>query len=298
MTLRLGLCCVFKDQPIKFKSTTATHLAKMDRSEALRKISGICLHNADSLRKALSFCRRSGVGCFRINSGILPCITHPEVGYRVEDLPEHREIVSRFMLCGAYAVRHDIRTCFHPDQFVVLNSPKAEVVKASIRDLDMHAEMASWVHADVVNIHAGGVYGDKARALASLSHNFYKVGMDARRLITFENDDRSFTPEDLLPLCQGLGVPMVYDVHHHRVNADRLTVEEATSMAVMTWDREPLFHISSPRMGWGGEYEEQHGDYVDVRDFPSCWRGLDVTVEVEAKAKELAVMDLRERLEA
>lgn len=34
-----------------------------------------------------------------------------------------------------------------------------------------------------------------------------------------------------------------------------------------------------------------------MKDFPNCWRELDLTVEVEAKAKELAVLTLKKALE-
>ena len=43
-----------------------------------------------------------------------------------------------------------------------------------------------------------------------------------------------------------MGILLVYDVHHHRCNPDGLSVEEATSQAMATWDREPLFpHLQS-----------------------------------------------------
>jgi UV DNA damage endonuclease len=35
---------------------------------------------------------------------------------------------------------------------------------------------------------------------------------------------------------------------------------------------------------------ERHHDFIDVKDFPKCWRDLEITVEVEAKAKEVAVL--------
>jgi UV DNA damage endonuclease len=73
-------------------------------------------------------------------------------------------------------------------------------------------------------------------------------------------------------------------------------VEEATEAARHTWAREPLFHISSPLKGWQGPYPERHHDYIDPKDFPSAWRGCKLTVEVEAKAKELAVARLQEWL--
>ena len=80
--IRLGLCCMFRDQPIKFVTTTATAIGKMKRPDALAKLSRLCLENADALLAALQFCADNGIGCFRINSQILPIKTHPDCGYR------------------------------------------------------------------------------------------------------------------------------------------------------------------------------------------------------------------------
>jgi UV DNA damage endonuclease len=76
-------------------------------------------------------------------------------------------------------------------------------------------------------------------------------------------------------------------------------VEEATALSRKTWERigrEPYFHVSSPLNGWQGNDPRPHADYIDPADFPACWKGFDVTVDVEAKAKELAVLDLKENL--
>ena len=111
--------------------------------------------------------------------------------------------------------------------------------------------------------------------------------------LTLENDDRSYSPLDLLPVCTDMEIPLVYDVHHHRCLPDGLSIEAATEKACRTWNREPLFHISSPINGWNGKSDvRKHHDYVDIRDFPQNWLSLDLTVEVEAKAKELAVLKL------
>ena len=42
---------------------------------------------------------------------------------------------------------------------------------------------------------------------------------------------------------------------------------------------------------------ERHHDFIDVKDFPESWRRKRITVEVEAKAKELAVKKLLRELE-
>jgi UV DNA damage endonuclease len=88
-------------------------------------------------------------------------------------------------------------------------------------------------------------------------------------------------------------------VHHHRCKPDGLSVDEATGLSRNSWERvgrEPYFHISSPLNGWQGQDPKPHADYVDPEDFPDCWKGFNVTVDVEAKAKELAVLKLKKSL--
>lgn len=294
--IRLGLCCIFRDEPIKFSNTTATAVGRMERAEGLAKVSRLCLANADALMLALQFCARTGIGCFRINSQILPLKSHPVLGYAIDDLPQGAEIVARFQACGAFATSAGLRTCFHPDQFVVLNSPRPEVVEASVRELEYQAEVAEWVAADVVNIHGGGAYGDKPKALGDFARNLQRLSPRVRRVLTVENDDKTYAPADLLPLCRSEGLPLVYDVHHHRCLPDGMNVEEATEQAVLTWNREPLFHVSSPIAGWDGPTPQRHHEFIERTDFPDTWLGRRLTVEVEAKAKEVAVLALKEAL--
>jgi UV DNA damage endonuclease len=296
--IRLGLCCIFRDAPIKFRTTTATAIKRLPASEGRKKLADLCAANASALMESLQFCSANGIGCFRVNSQILPLKTHPNVGYDLKELPGGRQIVGQFRKCGAYAKAAGLRTTFHPDQFVVLNSPKPGVVEQSIREIEYQAEVAGWIGADVINIHAGGAYGDKQAALQELAKSLCSLSKKARRLVTLENDDKTYTPADLLPICKAKGVPLVYDVHHHRCNPDGMSVEQATKKALATWDREPLFHISSPIEGWDSPNPERHHDFIDVKDFPEFWRRKRITVEVEAKAKELAVEKLLTELEA
>ena len=294
--IRLGLCCIFRDQPIKFRTTTAAAIKRLPPDEGRMKLAKLCAANATALMEALQFCSQNGIGCFRVNSQILPLKTHPDVGYDLKELPGGRQIVSQFRKCKAFAKSAGLRTVFHPDQFVVLNSSRPDVVDHSIAELEYQTEVARWIGADVVNIHGGGAYGDKPMALQTFATKFARLSRDARRLVTLENDDRLFTPADLLPFCREHDIPFVYDVHHHRCTPDGMTEEEATRQALTTWNREPLFHISSPLEGWNGPKPYRHHDYINIRDFPKFWQGLDVTVEVEAKAKELAVKKLAKAL--
>lgn len=294
--IRLGLCCIFRSQPIRFRRTTATYLSQFPKKEQRQRLADICRSNADSLMKALIYCHDHGIGDFRINSQILPLKTHPASGYEMTDLPGGDGIIQQFKSCGLFCKQKDIRTTFHPDQFIILSSPDPGVVERSKADLAYHAEIADWVRADVINIHAGGVYGDKKTALARLCREIDRLPDPVRRRLTLENDDRSYTPKDLLPVCRDMAIPMVYDIHHHRCLPDGRGTKKTTDLAVETWNREPLFHISSPLNGWDAADSRSHHDYIDFQDFPKHWLNLDITVEVEAKAKELAILKLRNEL--
>ena len=290
--LRLGLCCQFAQEPIKFRTTTATAMLRLPKLERLARLAELCRVNAEALLSSLQFCAGHGVGAFRIDSQILPVKTHPTAGYDVSELPSGAEIISRFRECGRFARANDLRLSFHPDQFVVLNSPNPKTLAHSLAELAYQAEVAEWVGADTVNIHGGGAYGDKAAALCALRENIKCLPAPVRSRLTLENDDKVYTPADLLPVCLDTGVPLVYDVHHHRCLPDGFTVAEVTERARKTWKTEPLFHISSPLEGWDGPKPQRHHDYINPADFPREWLGWPLTVEVEAKAKELAVARL------
>jgi len=294
--LRFGLCCAFRDHPIRFRNTTVTAIQRMTREAAIEKLSSLCLANAIELQRALECCQQLGIGCFRINSQILPLKTHRDVGYQVDDMPDATAIREAFSSAREFAEEHQLRTAFHPDQFVVLNSLRQDVVEASIQELEYQAEVAEWVGADVINIHGGGAFGDKAAALDRFARQLDRLSPRVRSRLTVENDDGIFTPADLLPLCQATGLPLVYDVHHHRCHPDGQSIEAATTAALATWNREPMFHISSPAEGWDGPQPEKHHDMISVSDFPEAWRHLKITVEVEARAKEAAVLDLIQAL--
>jgi len=293
-SIRLGLCCIFKEQPIKFRQTTAKYLSKFSVEEQRNRLSDIGLHNANSLLMALNFCHQHKIGGFRINSQILPLKTHPQLGYDVTDLPQADQIIKKFKDCGEFSRKNDIRTTFHPDQFIVLSSNNPDVVKRSLPDLEYQAEVSNWVNTDVINIHAGGVYNDKPSALSRFRKVIDNLSDSVRKRLTLENDDKSYSPEDLLPVCRDMGIPLVYDVHHHRCFKDNLFVDEATHLAVDTWNREPLVHISS--LIWEASDRRKHNDFIDVNDFPRIWLSMKITIEVEAKAKELAVLKLMKEL--
>ncbi len=166
--MRFGLCCLFKNEEITFRTTTAKALSPLNRGEQLLKLSAICLHNAHNLKQAVTTINRLGIGAFRVMSPLFPRMTHPEVGYALDDLPAGETIAQHMATSRALAASHDLRLSFHPDQFVVLSSPHAAVVRNSLRELEYQGELAAALGAEVINLHAGGVYGDIGQSIRRL----------------------------------------------------------------------------------------------------------------------------------
>jgi len=298
--LRFGLCCIFRNEPIRFRQTTAKALFSLSEKERFVKLSAICLENTRSLINALETIHRFGIRAFRVSSQFFPRYTHPEVGYTLDVLPDFEGISSNLERVKQLHDKLNIRLSFHPDQFVLLSSPSSEVTRKSIVELDYQATLAEMIGADVINIHGGGVYGDKQSAFKRLCENFQQLPERVKSRLTLENDDSSYTVEDLLPICSDLKIPMVFDAHHHRCNPDRLSIAEATYACIESWRvtkrGEPYFHISSPKNGWDSLNWKPHADQIDVDDFPDIWLGLDATVDVEAKDKEKAIIQLMKQL--
>ena len=297
--IRLGLCCKFLKEPIKYRTTTVSHLKKiMSRDEDPKiLLNDIVKNNINSLMLSIEYCIAHKIGSFRIGSDFLPVVTHPDVKYEIIDLPEGASLLESLSNCKIKAQENNIRLTFHPSQFVLINSPREDVIEKSIQDLEYHAKLSELLGADVINIHFGGGYGDKPSAIKRFIDNYIKLPERITSKLTLENDDKIYTPKEILPVCKELGIPLVYDVHHHRCNPDDLSVEEATNEALLTWDREPLFHVSSPIDGWEGPRPIRHHDYINIKDFPKCWENLDlITVEIEAKAKECAIEKLQTEL--
>ena len=292
-SIRLGLCCQFLDAPIRFRTATHRYVSSLTRKEAKTYLGTIALDNATALIAAVEKCHELGIGAFRINSQILPLTTHPVSGYRLEQVDRQGKARELFLAAGQRARGLDIRLSFHPDQFVVLNSTREDVVASSVRELEYQASVAELVGADTLVLHGGGKEG---AALERLEAGIDRLSSSARSRLALENDDRCHSPASLLPFCRRLAIPFVYDVHHHRCLPDHLSIEEATAGMLSTWaGREPYAHLSSSRDRTGDP--RPHADFIELVDFPEAWIGLSLTVDVEAKAKERAVLALRRAVE-
>ena len=283
--MRLGHCCTFLDAPIKLRHTTARYAGSLAPRERQRFLVELSLHNAAALADAVRWCGAHDVGAFRIHNELVPLLTHPQLSWKLDPA----------IVRALRAVPEGVRLSFHPDQFVVPGSERSEVVASSLRELESLATIAALVGAEQLTIHGGGARPTKQAALARLEAGLRELSPRARTKVALENDDTVYTVEDLLPVCARLKLPLIYDVHHHRCNPDALSIEQATDHAAETWrGREPWMHLSSPAARRGDR--RPHADYIAPRDVPAYWRDRSLTVDIEAKAKERAVLRLKSQL--
>jgi UV DNA damage endonuclease len=150
-----------------------------------------------------------------------------------------------------------------------------------------------------INIHLGGVYGDKKSAMDRFCKNFELLPDSVKTRLTVENDDKA-TMYSVKELYNGIykriGVPVVFDYHHHRFCNGGLTEQEALELAMSTWgDIKPVVHYSESRSIEQLDESirpQAHSDYV--LDYIDTY-GNDVDIMIEAKHKELAVKKYMEK---
>jgi UV DNA damage endonuclease len=90
-------------------------------------------------------------------------------------------------------------------------------------------------------------------------------------------------------------IPIVFDQHHFNYGQQDQSMEEALRLAHSTWDVKPLTHMSSPKtLEDSTGLQTAHADYIyeEIQTF-----GLDFDIEIEAKAKDLAVLRYNEQFQ-
>ncbi|MGF7034981.1 UV DNA damage endonuclease [Paenibacillus mucilaginosus] len=299
MEIRIGYVsmalAIFNNTP----SSTFTYklFSQRPREEAMQRAIEVGRKNLEATRRILYYNAAHGIRLFRLSSSLIPLATHPEVLIDVAEVYK-KELAE----LGGFARLHDIRLSMHPNQFTLLNG-KDPVVEAAIRDLEYHAALLDGMGLDdsaVINIHVGGVYGDKASAMERLYEKFPEVPAPVAARMTFENDDKTYTLLETLEVCERLGRPMMLDLHHDWCNPSGTEPLDVLGRIRATWGGRPMkIHVSSPK-------EEKdfrsHADYINPEPLAAFLRGCReaglerIDVMVEAKMKDLTALRLAEDL--
>jgi UV DNA damage endonuclease len=274
----------------------------------------------DHLSAILAYLDDHDIRFYRFATGLAPYASHPDLP-RFRDAPaRHAE---RLAQVGERARELGIRLSSHPGQYTVLNSEDADVRRLAAVELEVQAELMDGMGLgpeSVVVLHVGGAAGGIDAALDRFAAGFETLSDAARARLVIENDDRSFALGDVLRLAERIGRPVVWDIlHHHCHDPERIPDREALELALATWPAgvTPKIHYSTPktaveerRRKVGRRVETSlvlpqlraHADMIDPIGFEhfvtETAAGLDFDVMLEAKAKDLALLRLREQLAA
>ena len=145
-----------------------------------------------------------------------------------------------------------------------------------------------------INIHCNGVYGDKKSAMERFCLNYKNLPLSVKSRLTVENDDKEsmYSVKDLMYIHEKIGIPIVFDFHHHKFCTGGLSEKEALSLALSTWPKDitPVVHYSESKSLHENDDKiklQAHSDYI--YSLPERY-GFDFDIMVEAKAKELSIM--------
>jgi UV DNA damage endonuclease len=280
------------------KTMTAAQFAKIaDKDAGLHKLERIADENIHNCIRLLYHNRAYGIRFFRLSSRLIPLVGHEYTeGWNYMD-----QLAPHFQKLGELAQEDGVRLDFHPDHFVLLNSPRKQVFDNSHKVLEHHIRMLKAMNVPPVHrcvMHVGGAYTDKDKALKRFAANWEKLSSEVQAAIMLENDDKVYTARDTLVLCEKLGIPMVLDIHHHRCNpGEDLDITSLVPRILATWDKSPLppkMHVSSPR---SEKDRRAHADYIRPEDlFPFLKEMAGMTelldIMIEAKQKDDAVIKL------
>ena len=298
---RMGYACInmtLAEQKPKVY-TGRSMIKRTFQEKGIEYASQLGLDNCRDLFTIIKWNNEHDFKFFRITSNLFPWSSE----YKLSDLPDYTEICNILSDIGTYVSDNDMRITSHPGPFNVLTSPHPHVVDNCITDLSIHGEVFDLMNLprtpySKINIHIGGVYGDKVSAMDRFCKNFRRLPESVKSRLTVENDDKAtmYSVKDLYDgvYCK-IGIPIVFDYHHHKFCTGGLSEQQALELAISTWSNiTPVVHYSESR---SIEQEDDkirpqaHSDYV--LDYIDTYDNR-VDIMVEAKAKELAVLKYKQ----
>jgi UV DNA damage endonuclease len=273
----------------------------------------------DYLRAILEYLEKRGISMYRMSSDIAPYETHPEF---TQFHGQVKACATELRQLGAEARRLNLRLSLHPSQFIVINSPDAELRRKSVWDLKSQSEILDCMELGpeaVVVIHAGGTYGDIASGIDRWCQTWDELPDHVRSRLVLENDDLRYSAANVLAIHERTGVRLIFDVQHFWcLNPEGLELRPTLERFLRTWPAgvRPKIHFSSPRTEmrevsrknrktgkketvllppvWTGHADFNHP--FEFISFMRATRDLEFDVMLEAKAKDVALLRLRQDL--
>lgn len=284
--MKIGYACI--NLSLSCRSSRTFRL-KSYSAEMMEKTVG---NNLSCLREQLQYNLEHGIHYFRISSDLVPFASHP-----VCDYPWQKTFGKEFKAIGAFIKKHAMRVTMHPDQFILINPVDEDIYERSVKELIYHTEVLDLMALDAthkIQIHVGGVYGDKEASAARFVTRYRKLPSRVKKRLVVENDERSYSLADCLAVHAADGLPVVFDTLHHSVNNRGEKMRKALTLVGATWEDKdglPMVDYSSQKKGGKPGAHAYSLDPDDFRLFLDASRGLDFDVMLEVKNKERSALE-------
>jgi UV DNA damage endonuclease len=280
--MRIGYPCT--NRSIGCTSSRTFRLASYSDSRLRETVAA----NLACLTNILAYNAENGLLFFRITSDLVPFASHP-----VCTFPWQQHFSDTLSEIGGFCQDQGFRISMHPDQFVLVNTPDQSVLGRSIDELAYHATVLDLMGLDQtakVQIHVGGVYGNKAESMNRFVENYSGLDPLITSRLVIENDERSYSFADCSEIHDRTGIPVIFDSFHHSLLNNGESLDEIFRFARKSWknhDGLPMVDYSSQQQGKRrGAHTEQivPGDFsqflLDSRPFD-----FDLMLEIKDKEK-------------
>lgn len=291
--MKIGYPCVTRTLPVKSSHTFRLKSFSEDRFyETVEK-------NLSGLQSILSFNLKHGLLFFRISSDLIPFASHS-----INSINWQKIFQNEFRKIGTFITKNKMRISMHPDQFTLINSPNNEIFNRSINELLYHSDVLDLLGLDTtakIQIHVGGVYGDKTESMRRFVSRFFMLAKNIRERLVIENDDRLYSIKDCIALSEKTGIPVLFDSLHHECLNNGETFSEALDQASMTWQQKdgiPMIDYSQQQKG---KRIGNHIETIDMKEFKTFLNEVskkDFDMMCEIKDKELSAIPAQQFVSA
>jgi len=287
---RVGYCCINLSIPSKFRTTTVSWCQR-NPDLFKNKLLDIYDHNFSELSKVIEWNILNNIWLYRISSDLNPLHDHPLGEYL---FPAWAESLPASLVAAKNSVKKYLdlggRLVIHPSQYCSIGSERESVRLATIYNLSYHGTLFDLLgipsnRFGLINIHLSGGKDPLPRI-----HFYYEtlaaLPESVTNRLTFETEHSGFWgAKNILKYFPDF--PIVFDTLHHKCNSHNLPDDEAYSICESTWhgleNIPQLIHHSE---GKSHPLDKSHSDYVEnLPNYPA-------DVEIEAKAKDLAVLKM------
>ena len=284
--MKIGYPCI--NRSIGCSSNKKFRLANFTEE----KFNETVTNNLNCLNKIIDYNVEHKMLFLRISSETIPFASH-----EICNLDWKKRFKNELENIGMKLKEKKFRVSMHPGQFTLLNSPNKKIVEKSLAELEYHADFLNAMGLDntaKIQIHVGGVYGDKDSAIKRFICTFGIASNKIKSRLAIENDDYHYSVKDCLRINKETKIPIILDNLHLECLNDGEELIEAYDMIKTTWSEEdgiPMLDYSSQEKDARIGKHTEHLDPDHFKKFIDIMHNQEFDLMFEIKDKERSVLE-------